>query len=105
MDKTKLRRLFNKDYSMKYHNEFFFIRLSSDNSKMYNLKKNLFGRKFKSIGTKITDAHEKPWKKKPTKATDTIICTETREIFSFNRSTLFNMKPAIDITKNPRWDK
>ena len=111
IEKKNIRRLFNKDHSIKYHEWFTFISLKSDYNDRGGLgrngkfKKDLIGKKFVCSGTQILNATDSPWKKKRDDSIETIKCLDNGEFYKFKRDVLFAMKPVIDITKNPNWEK
>jgi hypothetical protein len=97
-------RLFNKDKSIKYHNEFYFEEFEDDDEDTRLRKFPLINRKFKCIGVKCLPKTN-PYKSFVTDVEDTILCLNTREKLYFHRKVLFNMTPVIDVDKNPDYRK
>lgn len=102
----EIRRLFNKDYSIKYHNWFTFPKRKKDSAELKLLKKNLVGKKFKIVGTENLDNNEeKFWLDSAKNCKETLLCLDNNKRYHFHRKKLFDMIPIIYLEENPNWNK
>lgn len=99
------KNLFNKNKSIRFHNEFYFKIVEGDTKEMIREKKPLLGRRFRCVGAKSLDTSNKFWTFRVENTEDHFKCLDTNEKFYYKRDKFFKMKPIIDLDKNPDWAK
>lgn len=96
-----IERLFNKNNSIRFHEEFYFSILDTDTKLAKQEKKILVGRKFKCVGVKDLDKDKEFWLRSALNTEDTIMDLKTNEKLYYKRDKLKKLNPLIDTHKNP----